>query len=76
VYGGSSGWREAVKARERASKQCLLSVSLSRFLQEKIKERTHTHTHTHRGKRASKWKGENKKRRDEKAKRVFSVVNK
>ncbi len=47
--GGSSslvvgGEREAAKARERTSKQCLLSVS--RFLQEKIKERTHTHTYT------------------------------
>jgi DNA invertase Pin-like site-specific DNA recombinase len=63
--GGSSslvvgGEREAAKARERTSKQCLLSVS--RFLQEKIKERTHTYTH--RGKRASKKKGENKRERE------------
>jgi hypothetical protein len=54
----------------------MLALCLSFLAGENKREDTHTHIYTYRGKRASKKKGENKERHDEKAKRFFSVVNK
>jgi len=47
IVGGERSSKDA-----RTSEQVSIACSVSRFLQEKIKERTHTHTYAQRGKRA------------------------